>query len=125
MVVLNDVSVTRQPQLYMDLQTACTDFKNRFVEAVLGENKDAIVDIAPIYDPAFFEPVPTELGPQLVHRDSTAANAVNFLIPLTENYLVRFFEDDDKTAMLVAPSSLEYCMFSREGHQGMLHILCE
>jgi hypothetical protein len=125
MVILNDVSVTRPPQLYVDLQAACTDFKNRFATTVLGGNKDAVVDIAPIFDPDFFQNVATEISPQLVHRDSTVFNTVNFLIPLTENYLVRFFEEDDKTAMLVAPSSLEYCMFSREGHQGMLHIMCE
>ena len=119
MVGINDISALRPPQLYTDLQAVCTEFKNRFATLVLGSIDDCVVDCVPIYDPALLQSPRGENSAQLVHRDSVDPSVVNFIIPLTEDYLVRFFDADEKTALLIAPSSRVYCRFGSECHQGV------
>jgi hypothetical protein len=90
------------------------------VEHVLGSVEDAVIEIVPIFDPemANLNGKPP-ISQQLVHRDSKDPTKENFLIPLVDGYVVRFFDDDQKRALLVVPQPGQYVRFSTELHQGL------
>jgi hypothetical protein len=100
-----------------EIFAACDKFKALFLSEMLGSVLKPVIEIVPIFDP---DPeAESAIEQQLVHRDSTAGHIINYLIPLCDDFLIRFFDIDQRRAVLVAPRVGQYVKFSEEYHQGL------
>ena len=99
---------------------ACKNFKDLFLGEMFGSVSNAVIEIVPIFDPEDQDPEAESITlQQLVHKDSTGDHIINYIIPLCDDYLLRFFDVDQRRAVLATPRVGQYIKFSDECHQGL------
>jgi hypothetical protein len=101
-----------------EIIAVCDELKKLFLEEMLNSASHAMIEIVPIFDPEVQEVESPSLQ-QLVHKDSRGAHIINYIIPLCDDYLLRFFDADNQRAVLAAPRVGQYIKFSEESHQGL------
>ena len=103
----------------VEILTACNNFKELFLREMFNSVSDAVIEIVPIFDPN--PEAKSPISQQLVHKDSTSGHIINYIIPLCDDYLLRFFDVDQQRAVLAAPRVGQYIKFSDECHQGLTY----